>query len=92
MDITDKQRRLRRRKNKPVYIDLGAFAKDILEGDMEWFKRIAERELRKKRIAEEELQKQRILDCIRKLFEEDSRTFIDDYELHLKKKFIWRMI
>jgi hypothetical protein len=31
-----------------VYIDLDAFVKDILEGDAEWFERIAERELKKR--------------------------------------------
>jgi hypothetical protein len=33
--------------NEVVYIDLAAFAKDILEGDAEWFERIAKRELQK---------------------------------------------
>lgn len=36
-----------REENKAIYIDLAAFANDILQGDMEWFERIAERELQK---------------------------------------------
>ncbi len=36
-----------RDENKTVYIDLDTFARDILQGDMEWFERIAARELQK---------------------------------------------
>ena len=34
-------------EDNPLQIDLDAFARDILEGDAEWFERIAERELQK---------------------------------------------
>ena len=35
------------RGSETVYIDLDAFMKDILQGDGEWFERIAKRELQK---------------------------------------------